>query len=83
MTVGPDGSYVGRIFEKNGSITTLEGKTQIKNGFIEDTCTKRNGTNVMVPCIERGRIIDMNACEIISTWEHSQFDTTTMRKVEK
>lgn len=78
-----DGSYFGQLTGfKSGRVVSLEGKVQLKNGFLLDTCTKHSDTNATVPFVIHGYIISMNDHEIISKWE-GRNEFTTHRKVER
>lgn len=83
LIVKPDGSYSAQLDGyTNGSVVTLEGHIQIEDGVIVDTCTKHSQTNATVPFVTHGYIVHMDSHEIVAKWEGSQYDSTTLRKVE-
>jgi hypothetical protein len=69
-TISPDGSYVCQITgSSDGTVVTVEGTFQVRDGFLIDTMTKSSQTTTHVPNVSRGQIIRADAHEMAISFD--------------
>ena len=78
-----DGRYEAEVIGlTNGHIASMEGTLSVRNGVLTMTTTKHSNTNAPNPFVQRGRVIRVNAHELVVRWDDMP-NETVLRKVDR